>query len=64
MKPDIRVIVDRRIESYREWSQRRVKAEQDAGTVKTTLFHFTGYAGLRGILDNSNWTCSTLVERH
>lgn len=54
MKPAIRVIVDRNIESYREWSERRLKAEQDAGTVKTTLFHFTSYAGLRGILDNSN----------
>lgn len=54
MKPAINVIVDRNIESYREWSKRRLKAEQDAGTVKTTLFHFTSYAGLRGILDNSN----------
>lgn len=54
MKPEIRVIVDRNIENYREWSRRRLKAEQEAGKVKTTLFHFTGYAGLRGILENSN----------
>jgi len=54
MTPAIKSIVDKYVAGYRQWSQRRLQAEQDTDAVKTPLFHFTGYAGLRGILDNSN----------
>lgn len=47
-------IVEKYVGEYYRWSFARLIEEQKSFTIKSTLYHFTGYEGLRGILENSN----------
>lgn len=39
------------LKQYRDWTVRHLQAEQDAGAITETLYHYTDLRGLRGILE-------------